>query len=130
MSRLALRNKRFNNFKKKRKKGAIHIWLQNIKQLQTGLKAILKSHAYTDTCEVKWSEVAQPCQTLCNPVDYSLPGSSLHGILQAKVLEWVAISFSRGSSQPRDWTWVSHIAGRCFNLWATREAPIQIYGID
>ena len=53
MSRLALRNKRFNNFKKKRKKGAIHIWLQNIKQLQTGLKAILKSHAYTDTCEVK-----------------------------------------------------------------------------
>ena len=52
-------------------------------------------------------------------MDCSLPGSSLHGILQARVLEWVAISFSRGSSQPRDWTRVSHIPGRCFNLWAT-----------
>ena len=49
----------------------------------------------------------------------SLPGSSLHGILQARVL---AISFSRGSSQPRDQTWVSRIPGRRFNLWATREA--------
>ena len=45
--------------------------------------------------------------------------SSVHGILQARILEWVAISFSRGSSRPRDWSWVSHIAGRCFNLWAT-----------
>ena len=53
------------------------------------------------------------------------PGSSLHGILQARILEWVAISFSRGSSQPRDRTWVSHIAGRRFNLWATREAPLE-----
>ena len=50
-----------------------------------------------------------------------LPGSSIHGILQARVLEWVAISFSRGSSQPRDRTRVSCIGGRCFNLWATRE---------
>ena len=55
------------------------------------------------------------------PWTSSLPGSSLHGILQARVLEWVAISFSRGSSQPRDWTWVSRIAGRRFNLWATGE---------
>ena len=55
-------------------------------------------------------------------MDYSLPGSSLHGILQARVLEWVAISLSRGSSQPRDQTWVSCIPGRWFNLWATREA--------
>ena len=45
---------------------------------------------------------------------------SVHGILQARILEWVAISFSRGSSLPRDWTQVSCIAGRCFNLWATR----------
>ena len=72
--------------------------------------------------EVKWSEVAQSCPTLCNPVDCSLPGSSIHGILQVRILEWVAISFSRGSSRPRDRTWVSHIAGRRFNLWATREA--------
>ena len=48
------------------------------------------------------SEVAQSCLTLCNPMDCSLPGSSVHGIFQAIVLEWIAISFSRGSSQPRD----------------------------
>ena len=46
---------------------------------------------------------------LCDPMDYSLPGSSIHGISQAKILEWVAISFSRGSSQPRDQTCVSYI---------------------
>ena len=67
------------------------------------------------------TEVAQSFPTLCNPVDCSLPGSSVHGILQARILEWVAISFSRASSQPRD-TQVSCIAGRCFILWATREA--------
>ena len=49
-----------------------------------------------------YSEVTQSNPTLCNPMDYSLPGSSVHGIFQARVLEWVAISFSRGSSQPRD----------------------------
>ena len=70
-----------------------------------------------------WSEVTQSCPTLCDPVDCSPPGSSVHGILQARILEWVAISFSRGSSQPRDQTQVSRIAGRCFNLWATSEAP-------
>ena len=69
-----------------------------------------------------FSEVAQSCLTLYNPVDCSLPGSSLHGILQAEILEWIAISFSRGSSQPREQTWVSCIAGRHFNLWITREA--------
>ena len=71
--------------------------------------------------EVKWSEVAQSCPTLCNPMDCSLPGSSVPGILQAGILEWVAISFSRRSPQPRDWTWVSRIAGRRFTIWATRE---------
>ena len=54
-------------------------------------------------------------------MDCSLPGSSIHGIFQAKVLEWVAISFSRRSSQPRNWTWVSCIVGKCFTVWATRE---------
>ena len=58
-------------------------------------------------------------------MDCSLPGSSVWGIFQARVLEWVAISFSRGSSQPRDWTWVSHIAGRCFTVWATREVQYK-----
>ena len=66
--------------------------------------------------EVKSSEVAQSCLTLCDPVDCSPPGSSIPGILQARILEWVAISFSRGSSQPRDRTQVSHIAGRSLNL--------------
>ena len=55
-------------------------------------------------------------------MDCSPPGSSVHGIFQARALEWVAISFSRGSSQPRDRTRVSHIAGRRFTVWATREA--------
>ena len=68
-----------------------------------------------------WSESAQSCPTLCNHMDCSLPGSSLHGILQARILEWVAISFSRGSSRLGDWTQVSCIVGRHFNLWATRE---------
>ena len=53
---------------------------------------------------------------LLEPVDCSLPGSSVHGILQARILEWVAISFSRGSSQPWDRNRVSRIAGRCFTL--------------
>ena len=64
--------------------------------------------------EVKWSEVTQSYLTLCDPMDCSLPGSSVHGIFQARVLEWGAIAFSRGSSQPRDRTRVSHIVGRCF----------------
>ena len=64
--------------------------------------------------------VTQSCPTLCDPMDYSPPGSFVHGILQARILEWVAILFSRGSSQPRDWTWVSCIWGRCFTIWATR----------
>ena len=72
----------------------------------------------------EWSEVAQSCPTLCNPMDCSLPGSSVHGIFQAIVLEWIAISFSRGSSQPRDWTRVSRIVDRCFTLWATREVQV------
>ena len=59
------------------------------------------------------------CPTLCDPVDCRPSGSSVHGISQARILEWVAISFSRGSSRPRDRTQVFCIAGRCFNLWAT-----------
>ena len=64
---------------------------------------------------------------LGNPMDCSLPGSSVHGVLQARILEGVAIPFSRASSQPRYWTWVSYIAGRFFTLWATRETH-WIYG--
>ena len=60
---------------------------------------------------------AQSCPTLCNPMNYTV-----HGILQAKILEWVAFPFSRGSSQPRDQSQVSRTAGRFFTSWATREA--------
>ena len=61
--------------------------------------------------------------TLCNPMDCNSPGSSVHRILQTRKLEWVAISFSRGSSQPRDRTQVSHIADSLFwAIWAIREA--------
>ena len=68
--------------------------------------------------ELKDAEVrvAQPCLTLCNATDCSLSGSSVHGILQARILEWVVISFSRGSSQPRDQTQVSPIVGRYFTV--------------
>ena len=69
--------------------------------------------------------VAKSCPTLCDPMDYSLTGSSVHGILQARILEWVAISFSRGSSQPRNWTRVSCIAGRFFTNWAMRDQSPQ-----
>ena len=85
-------------------------------------RAAVHGAAKSQTWLKKESEVAQSCPTLCDPVDCSLPGSSLHGILQARILEWIAISFSRGSSRPRDRTPVSRIAGRRFNLWATREA--------
>ena len=69
---------------------------------------------------VQFSSVAQSCPTLCDPMDCSLPGSSVHGILQARVLEWVAISFSRGSSRSTDQTRVSRIADRRFTIWAIR----------
>ena len=70
--------------------------------------------------------VAQSCLTLCDPMDNSPPGSSVHGILQAWILECVAIPFSRGSSWPRNQTHVFHIAGRFFTLWATMEATISL----
>ena len=67
--------------------------------------------------------VTQSCPTVCDPVDSNLPGFSIHGILQARILEWVAMPSSKGSSQPRDGTQVSCVAGRFFTFWVTREAP-------
>ena len=64
-----------------------------------------KSRRNIDIKIEKESEVAQSCLTLCDPMDCSLSGFSVHGIFQARVLEWGAIAFSRGSFQPRDWTW-------------------------
>ena len=71
---------------------------------------------------MKWSEVAQSCPTLSNPMGCSPPGFSIHRI-QARILQWVAISFFRGSSQPRDRTQVSRIAGRRFNLLSHQGSP-------
>ena len=65
--------------------------------------------------------VVQSCPTLCNPIDCSLPGSSVHGIIQARILEWVSMLFSRGSSQSRDWAQASCTAGAFFTLWVTRK---------
>ena len=72
------------------------------------------------------SKLLQSCPTLCDPMDCSLSGSSVHGIFQARILELIAISFSRGFSQPRNWTQVSCIAGRFFPDWAMREAPKRV----
>ena len=65
---------------------------------------------------------AQSCPALCNPMDYSTPGSSVHAVFQARILEWVAISFSRQSFRPRDRTQVSSIGRQSLYHWATREA--------
>ena len=65
-------------------------------------------------------DVAQSCLTLCDPMDCSLPSSSVHGLFQAILLKWIAISFSKGCSQPRDRTWVSRIRDRRFTIRATK----------
>ena len=69
--------------------------------------------------------VTQSCLTLHDPMDCSPPGSSVHGILQSRILEWIAISLSRGYSWPRDPTQVSCIIGRFFTIWTTRKALKQ-----
>ena len=71
--------------------------------------------------------VAQSCPTLCNPMDGSPPGSSVHGILQARILKWIAIPFSRRSSQPRDQTRVSCIAGRFFYCLSHQGSPFSAW---
>ena len=71
------------------------------------------------------SEATQLCLTLCDPMDCSLPGSSVHGIFKARVLEWVAMSFSRRSSRPRDRTHVSCIVGRRFYCLSHQGSPYK-----
>ena len=82
------------------------------KSVKDYVKAIYCHSAYLTFMQ---TEVAQSCPTLCEPIDCSLPGSSVHGIFQAIVLEWIAISFFRRSSQPRARTQVSHIVDRRFS---------------
>ena len=79
---------------------------------------------------VLYAKSLQSCPTLCDTMDCNLPGSSIYGILQARLLEWVAMTFSRGSSQPRDQTWVS--CGSCIGRqilfhWTTREALLLLW---
>ena len=96
---------------------------------ETILKA--KKKKFNETiiiiCLLKENEsgVAQSCPTLCDSIDCSLPGSSVHGIFQARILEWIAISFSR-SSQPRNWTRVSRTVGRHFTHLSHEGSPYTI----
>ena len=69
----------------------------------------------------------QSCPTVCNPINCSPPGSSVYGILQVRILQWITISSSRRSSQPRDQTQASHIAGRLFTAEPLRKPKITIY---
>ena len=73
--------------------------------------------------------VTQSCPTLCSPMDYSSPGSSVHGILQPRLWERLAIPFPRGFSRPRNWTQVSHIAGRFFLLYEPMRKAINSRGM-
>ena len=96
--------------------------LPKFKQVLQALGFFLSSRKYTKE-RVSHSVVSDSF----DPLDCSPPGSSVHGILQARILQWVAIPFSRGSSQPRDWTQDSCITGRCFIIWTTREAPKELH---
>ena len=80
--------------------------------------------AQVSTTYLRWKSevlVTQLSPTVCYSMDCTPPGSSVHRISQARILKWVAISFSRGSSPPRDQTWVSRIASRFFTIWPTRD---------
>ena len=108
-------------------------WVNSGSWWWTGRPGVLQSMGSQSRTRLKdWTElnrgkdslssvVGQSCLTFCNSVDYSLPGSSVHVILLARILEWVAIPFSSGSSWPRDWIQFFCIAGRFFTIWA-REA--------
>ena len=89
----------------------------------------IDAYIYTFMCACVHAKSFQSCLTLCDPKDYSLPGFSVHGILQARILEWVAISTSRGSSQPRDQTLISHVS--CTGKWViypiSRESAAMWY---
>ena len=87
-----------------------------------GLLRLQLLNIYIKTCT--YMLVAQSCTTLCDPIDCSLPGSFVHGILQVRILELAVISFSRDYSRPRDQTQVSFTEGRFFILWNTREAQL------
>ena len=95
----------------------------------TLLEATLCSHMCMWLCV--WARMhAQSCPALCDPMDFSWPRSSVHGISQARILEWVANSFSRGSCWSRDWTYISCIGRRILYHWATWEAPSLFFPLS
>ena len=104
-------------------KGAVPFCLNHLQSNEFWLLCIVTDTWY---CPFFCLVVAQSCPTLCTPWTVAPTGSSIHGILQARILEWVAISFSRGSSPPRDQTWVSYTAGRYFMVWTSREALLLL----
>ena len=98
-------------------------WLFIYEIIQIWGKKTLNRTSNSEICKLKWKckWITQSCPTLCDPMDCSPPGSSVYGILQARVLEWVAISFSRGSSRPRDQT-----AGRLFTDWKNIKQKLRL----
>ena len=111
------------------------IWVRKLKPLGFGIskapfnpKCLQYDHVW---CFIYfkllcYAQSLQSCLSLCDPMNCSPPGSSVHGLLQARILEWVTMSSSRGSSQPRDQTCISSIAGRFFS-WDTREAITRCF---
>ena len=87
-----------------------------------GKRLVFRKHEWMN----EWIRVTQSCLMLCHPMDYSLPGFSVHGIFQARILESVAISFSRESFWPRDRTRVPCTAGRLFTIRTTRETKEKL----
>ena len=109
----------------------LSLYVQLWKIFSASLQIILVDSCFVNTCSfgvpVGGSEsesVNQSCATLCDLMDCSLPDSSVHWIQQARMLEWVATSFSRGSPGPRNQTWVSCLAGGFFTIWVTRESHL------
>ena len=105
------------------------MWLIIIPFQVAAIASIQITNSKTFLCTER-KEMAQSCPTLCYPMDCSLPGSSVHGIFQARVLEWVAISFSWRSFQSRDWTCVSCIGRRILYHRAIWEAHLIVYRVQ
>ena len=99
--------------------------LNHVLPLEERFEVLACKNSHLPIWDWKKSESVSPqsCPALCDPMDCSPPGCSVHGLLQARILEWVAISFSRGSSQLRDQTQVSCLAGRFFNHLSHQGSP-------
>ena len=107
------------------KKNWLVNWIQ--KRPQEGTTLTMENDHKNNTNGSWWCcLLAKLCPTLLWPMDHSLPGSSVHGISQARILEWVAISYSRGSSQPRDQTHISCFGMQILYHWATWEAQWEL----